>query len=136
MELVASVASRAEAGKLFRIPREDVTLMDLRLGGMSGVDAIRALPRGAGLPIVGFTMAFHWRTTMQAKVNDYLKGWRALLTKWNLSLARVSSASQSPTAVAAVLLNLPTSLEPCSLAEALCKRTVRGLDYDSIRKRI
>lgn len=43
MEVVGSAASGEEAVELFRICRPDVTLMDLQLGTMSGVDAIRAI---------------------------------------------------------------------------------------------
>jgi two-component system, NarL family, response regulator len=43
MEVVGSCASAEEAVSLFRACRPDVTLMDLRLGKMSGVDAIKAI---------------------------------------------------------------------------------------------
>ena len=43
MEVVASCATAEEAVSLFRSCRPDVTLMDLRLGKMSGVDAIKAI---------------------------------------------------------------------------------------------
>ena len=40
MEVVGSYASAEEAVSLYRACRPDVTLMDLRLGKMSGVEAI------------------------------------------------------------------------------------------------
>jgi len=43
MQLVAEAESGAEAIKHFRSHRPDVTLMDLQMPGMSGVDAIRAI---------------------------------------------------------------------------------------------
>src|SRR3569833_2730024 len=43
MHLVAVVVCGAEAIKHFRSHRPDVTLMDLQMPGMSGVDAIRAI---------------------------------------------------------------------------------------------
>lgn len=43
MAAVGSAASGEEAVGLFRECQPDVTLMDLQLGGMSGVDAIRAI---------------------------------------------------------------------------------------------
>jgi DNA-binding NarL/FixJ family response regulator len=43
MHLVAEADSGAEAIKQFRLHRPDVTLMDLQMPGMSGVDAIRAI---------------------------------------------------------------------------------------------
>jgi two-component system NarL family response regulator len=43
MEVVASAASGEEAVVLFQRYRPDVTLMDLQLCGMSGVEAIRAI---------------------------------------------------------------------------------------------
>ena len=43
MEVVGSCASAEEAVSLFRSCRPDVTLMDLRLGKMSGVDAIKGI---------------------------------------------------------------------------------------------
>lgn len=43
MEVIASAASGEEAIALFRTHQPDVTLMDLRLGTMSGVETIRAL---------------------------------------------------------------------------------------------
>lgn len=43
MEVVGSCASAEEAVSLYRSCSPDVTLMDLRLGKMSGVDAIKAI---------------------------------------------------------------------------------------------
>jgi two-component system NarL family response regulator len=43
MKMVGSCASGEEAVELYRTCRPDVVLMDLRLGGMSGVDAIKAI---------------------------------------------------------------------------------------------
>jgi DNA-binding NarL/FixJ family response regulator len=43
MRVVASVASGEEAVAAFRLYRPQITLMDLQLGGMSGVEAIRAI---------------------------------------------------------------------------------------------
>ena len=43
MEVVSACASAEEAVSLDRASRPDVTLMDLRLGKMSGVDAIKAI---------------------------------------------------------------------------------------------
>jgi DNA-binding NarL/FixJ family response regulator len=45
MTVVGAAADAAEAMELFRLHRPDVTLMDLRLPGMSGVEAIRTLRR-------------------------------------------------------------------------------------------
>jgi len=42
-EVVATASSAREAIALFRVHRPDVTLMDLRLPGMSGIEAIRAI---------------------------------------------------------------------------------------------
>jgi two-component system, NarL family, response regulator len=47
MEVVGSAASGEEAVELFRGCRPDVTLMDLQLGSMSGVEAIRVIRRDA-----------------------------------------------------------------------------------------
>src|SRR4051812_9052826 len=43
MEVVGSCATGEEAVALYKSCRPDVTLMDLRLGAMSGVDAIKAI---------------------------------------------------------------------------------------------
>jgi DNA-binding NarL/FixJ family response regulator len=43
IELVAEASSGAEAIELFRRHRPDVTLMDLQMPGMSGIDAILAI---------------------------------------------------------------------------------------------
>jgi DNA-binding NarL/FixJ family response regulator len=43
MQIVAEADSGAEAIKQFRSHRPDVTLMDLQMPGMNGVDAIRAI---------------------------------------------------------------------------------------------
>ena len=43
MEVVGSAASGEESVELFRQHKPDVTLMDLQLGAMSGVEAIRAI---------------------------------------------------------------------------------------------
>lgn len=57
MEVVASAASGEESIDLHRQYRPDVTLMDLQLGGMSGVDAIRSIRReNPGARIVVLTM--------------------------------------------------------------------------------
>ena len=45
MELVGAAASGEQALELFQANRPDVTLMDLRLPGISGVDAIREIRR-------------------------------------------------------------------------------------------
>src|SRR3954468_356749 len=45
MEVVGACATGEEAVALFRSCRPDVTLMDLRLGRTSGVDAIKAIRR-------------------------------------------------------------------------------------------
>jgi two-component system NarL family response regulator len=57
MQVVAAAASGEEAIALFNEHRPDVTIMDLQLGTMSGVDAIRAI-RGTdpGARIVVLTM--------------------------------------------------------------------------------
>ena len=47
MKVVALAASGEESVDLFRQHRPDITLMDLQLGGISGVDAIRAIRREA-----------------------------------------------------------------------------------------
>ena len=57
MEVVASAASGEESIRLFRVHQPDITLMDLRLGTMGGVDAIRAIRReNPGARIVVLTM--------------------------------------------------------------------------------
>src|SRR5215471_13899902 len=57
MEVVGSCATGEEAVALYQTCRPDVTLMDLRLGAMSGVDAIRAIRReDPGARIVVLTM--------------------------------------------------------------------------------
>ena len=43
MEVVGSAQTGQEAVEMFQAQRPDVTLMDLQLGAMSGVDAIRAI---------------------------------------------------------------------------------------------
>jgi two-component system NarL family response regulator len=45
MEVVAAAATGREGVELFKSHRPDVTLMDLRLGDISGVQAIRAIRR-------------------------------------------------------------------------------------------
>ncbi len=47
MQVIAAAASGEEALELFRRHRPDVVLMDLQLGEMTGVDAIRAIRREA-----------------------------------------------------------------------------------------
>ncbi len=57
MEVVALAASGEEAVALYRKYRPDVTLMDLQLGAMSGVEAIRAIrSESAAANIVVLTM--------------------------------------------------------------------------------
>jgi DNA-binding NarL/FixJ family response regulator len=43
VELVAEATSGAEAIELFRVHRPDITLMDVRMPGMSGIDAMLAI---------------------------------------------------------------------------------------------
>ena len=58
MTVVGCAASGEEAIRVFDRTRPDVTLMDLRLGAMSGVEAIRAIRRlEAGARIVVLTMS-------------------------------------------------------------------------------
>src|SRR5512143_3248155 len=45
MEVVGSASSGEEAVEMFTRYRPDITLMDLNLRGMSGLDAIRAIRR-------------------------------------------------------------------------------------------
>jgi DNA-binding NarL/FixJ family response regulator len=45
IELVAEATSGEEAIELFRLHRPDVTLMDLQMSGMNGIDAILAIRR-------------------------------------------------------------------------------------------
>ncbi len=45
MEVVASAASGEEAIELFRAHTPDITLMDLQLGGITGVETIQAIRR-------------------------------------------------------------------------------------------
>ena len=57
MRVVGSASSGEEAIALFRELKPDVTLMDLQLGGMSGVEAIRAIRQESpGARIVVLTM--------------------------------------------------------------------------------
>jgi DNA-binding NarL/FixJ family response regulator len=57
MEVVAAAASGEESIDLYQRHRPDITLMDLQLGGMSGVDAIRTIRRrNADARIVVLTM--------------------------------------------------------------------------------
>jgi two-component system, NarL family, response regulator len=57
MEVVGSCASAEEAVSVYRSCRPDVTLMDLRLGKMSGVDVIKAIRKEhADARIVVLTM--------------------------------------------------------------------------------
>lgn len=57
MKMVGSCATVDEAIALYRSCRPDVTLMDLRLGGASGVDAIKAIRAGdPGARIIVLTM--------------------------------------------------------------------------------
>ena len=57
MEVVGSCATGEEAVSLYPTCRPDVTLMDLRLGKMSGVEAIKAIRKAhAGARIVVLTM--------------------------------------------------------------------------------
>jgi two-component system NarL family response regulator len=57
MEVVASAATGEEAVSLFQRHRPDVTLMDLQLGAMSGVEAIRAIrDQAADARIIVLTM--------------------------------------------------------------------------------
>ena len=57
MTIVGSCATVDEAIELYRTLRPDVTLMDLRLGSASGVDAIKAIRKGhANARIIVLTM--------------------------------------------------------------------------------
>jgi len=76
MEVVASAATAEEAIALFRRYEPDVTLMDLQLGAISGVEAIRVIRRDdAAARIVVLTMSqgdedIH--SALSAGANTYL----------------------------------------------------------------
>ena len=76
MEVVGAASTGEEAIDLFRRTRPDITLMDLQLGTMSGVDAIRAIRREApDARIIVLTM-YHGNEdiyrAMQAGATTYL----------------------------------------------------------------
>jgi two-component system NarL family response regulator len=57
MKVVAAAATGEESVELFQRHRPDVTLMDLRLGAMTGVDAIREILKiDANAKVVALTM--------------------------------------------------------------------------------
>jgi DNA-binding NarL/FixJ family response regulator len=64
MRVVAEAADAAEAIQLFRVHRPDVTLMDLRLPGMSGLEAITTLR--ADFPQARFIMLTTYDGDVQA----------------------------------------------------------------------
>lgn len=64
MRVVAEASDAAEAIQLFRVHRPDVTLMDLRLPGMSGLEAITTLR--ADFPKARFIMLTTYDGDVQA----------------------------------------------------------------------
>ena len=59
MTVVAQAGTGEQAVELWRQHKPHVTLMDLRLPGMSGVEAIRAIRRG--IPALARRGAYHLR---------------------------------------------------------------------------
>jgi len=79
MELVAQAANGAEAIQQFREHRPDVTLMDLRLPDMSGIDALIAIrtefPQAAVVMLTTFEGDVEIQRALQAGARSYvLKG--------------------------------------------------------------
>lgn len=76
MELVASAATGRDAIKLFREHRPDVTLMDVRLPDMSGIDAVIAIraefPAARVLMLSTFEGDFEIQRSFQAGARGYL----------------------------------------------------------------
>lgn len=59
MKVIASATTGAEAVALFDLHRPDITLMDLQLGSMSGVDAIREIRRQDAVARIVVLTMFH-----------------------------------------------------------------------------
>ena len=60
MQVVAEAAGGTEVVELYKVHRPDVTLMDLRMPGLSGVEAIAAI------------MAFHQEARVEKLIPDNL----------------------------------------------------------------
>jgi RNA polymerase sigma factor (sigma-70 family) len=57
MAVVGTAADGAECLRLFRSERPDITLMDLQMGGMGGIDALRAIRQeDPGAKVIMLTM--------------------------------------------------------------------------------
>lgn len=76
MSIVAQASSGSEAIECFRKRRPDVTLMDLRLPDMSGIDLIVAIraefPQARIIVLTTFAADFDIHRTLKAGVRSYL----------------------------------------------------------------
>ena len=76
MSIVAQASSGREAIECFRRHRPDVTLMDLRLPDMSGIDLIVAIraefPQARIVVLTTFAVDFDIQRTLKAGVRSYL----------------------------------------------------------------
>src|SRR5438445_12088447 len=75
MSLVAEARSGEEAQRLFRQHLPDVTLMDLRMPGLNGVDTIRAirgeLPRSRFIVLTTYDGDEHISPALDARPKPY-----------------------------------------------------------------
>ena len=76
MSIVAQASSGREALESFRKQRPDVTLMDIRLSDMSGIDVIAAIraefPQARIIVLTSFAVDFDIHRTLKAGVRSYL----------------------------------------------------------------
>jgi DNA-binding NarL/FixJ family response regulator len=96
MELVAEASDGREAIELFRTHRPDVTLMDLQMPGMSGIDAISAIrgefPEARVIVLTTYTGDIQVMRAMKAGARAYLL--KGLLRKELIETIRAVHAGQ------------------------------------------
>jgi DNA-binding NarL/FixJ family response regulator len=96
MELVAEASNGREAVELFRKHRPDVTLMDLQMPEMGGIDAISAirgeLPEARIIVLTTYTGDFQVMRAMKAGARAYLL--KGLLRKELIETIRAVHAGQ------------------------------------------
>jgi two-component system, NarL family, response regulator len=130
MDLVAEASTGEEARRLFRQHEPDVTLMDLRMPGMNGVEAIRAIraefPQSRFIVLTTYDGDEDIYRALQAGAQAYLL--KDMLCEEILAAIRAVHAGQRriPAAVGTRLADRMTGMELSPREQEVLQRVAEG----------